>query len=148
MTDSQNAQTWLNTHFPNCKALDENWTFERYDYPEIVRHWIRNNWIKVSDDNGGTYHEPIYHREKFPHLYEKKTENPEEKQDADAQLEKEREFGENFKQGPFYRQMDEHNKGAVDVMASEGMEAAVKHMFTDQESGRQLSYSEMRMRYG
>ena len=113
MTDSQNAQTWLTTHFPNCKALDENWTFERYDYPEIVRQWIRNNWIKVSDDNGGTYHEPCYHREKFPHLYEKKIENTEEKQDNDAQLEKEREFGKNFKKGPFYSQMDEDNKAAV-----------------------------------
>jgi len=148
MTDPQNAQIWLNTHFPKCKALDENWTFERYDYPEIVRQWIRNNWIKVSDDNGGTYHEPSYHRKKFPHLYEKKVENTEEKQDTDAQLEKEREFGKKYKEGPFYSQMDEDNKAAVDVMANEGMDAAVKHMFTDQESGRQLSYAEMRMRYG
>ena len=44
--------------------------------------------------------------------------------------------------------MDEPNKKAIDVMATEGMEAAVKHMFTDEQSGRQLSYSEMRSRFG
>ena len=44
--------------------------------------------------------------------------------------------------------MDELNKKALDVMATGGMDAAVKHMFTDQETGRQLSYGEMRMRYG
>ena len=44
--------------------------------------------------------------------------------------------------------MDDVNKKGLDVMATEGMEAAVKHMFTDQETGRTLSYGEMRMRYG
>ena len=44
--------------------------------------------------------------------------------------------------------MDETNKKALDVMKNKGIDAAIKHMFTDQESGRQLSYSEMRMRYG
>ena len=68
-----NPQQWLQNRFPNCRALDENWTFERYDYPENVRQWIRENWIKVSEDSGGTYHEPYYHREKFPHLYTKET---------------------------------------------------------------------------
>ena len=42
--------------------------------------------------------------------------------------------------------MDEDNKKALNVMKTKGMDAAVKHMFTA--SGRQLSYAEMRMRYG
>jgi len=46
------------------------------------------------------------------------------------------------------KNMDEDNKKALNVMKTEGVDAAVKHMFTDQETGRQLSYSEMRMRYG
>jgi len=46
------------------------------------------------------------------------------------------------------KNMDKDNKKALNVMKTEGMDAAVKHMFTDQETGRQLSYSEMRMRYG
>jgi hypothetical protein len=33
-------------------------------------------------------------------------------------------------------------------MEKEGMDAAVKYMFTDQETGGQLSYGAMRMRYG
>ena len=44
--------------------------------------------------------------------------------------------------------MDETNKKALDVMKNKGMDEAIKHMFTDQVSGRQLSYGEMRMRYG
>ena len=40
------------------------------------------------------------------------------------------------------------NKDAINIMASQGAEAAIKHMFTDQDTGRQLSYGEMRMRYG
>jgi hypothetical protein len=46
------------------------------------------------------------------------------------------------------KNMNEDNKKALNVMKTEGMEAAVKHMFTDQETGRSLSYSEMRSRYG
>tara|TARA_B110000908_G_C9920868_1_gene299617 strand:+ start:282 stop:521 length:240 start_codon:yes stop_codon:yes gene_type:complete len=48
----------------------------------------------------------------------------------------------------FGKNMDEDNKKALNVMKTEGADAAVKHMFTDQETGQQLSYSEMRMRYG
>ena len=51
-------------------------------------------------------------------------------------------------QKTYYPVMDELNKKAMDVMTIQGMDAAVKHMFTDQESGRQLSYAEMRSRYG
>jgi len=59
------AQQWLESNFPNCKELDENGTFERYDYPENVRQWIRDNWIKVNDENGGIWEEPEYHRKKL-----------------------------------------------------------------------------------
>jgi len=48
----------------------------------------------------------------------------------------------------FYDHMDDTNKKAMDVLQSKGINAAVEHMFTDQESGRQLSYAEMRDRYG
>ena len=44
--------------------------------------------------------------------------------------------------------MDERNKKAYKVLATKGEAAAVKHMFTDDKTGRQLSYSEMRSRYG
>jgi hypothetical protein len=48
----------------------------------------------------------------------------------------------------FYDQMDDTNKKAMDVWQTKGLDAAIKHMFTDQESGRTLSYGEMRARYG
>ena len=44
--------------------------------------------------------------------------------------------------------MDDANKKAMNVFASKGIDAAITHMFTDQETGRQLSYGEMRARYG
>ena len=136
---TQTPQQWLLSRFPNCKALDENWTFERYDYPENVRQWIRNNWIKVSDDNGGTYYEVNYHRKKFPHLYEKEVENLEEKQDKeDIPKDDTKGFAENYKKSEFYNGMDDANKNAMDVWENKGAEAAVKNMFTDQKSGRTL----------
>jgi len=57
-------------------------------------------------------------------------------------------FAKKYKNTPMGKNMNEHNKKALDVMATEGMEAAIKHMFTDEQSGRQLSYSEMRSRFG
>ena len=47
-----------------------------------------------------------------------------------------------------YKDMDEANKNAADVLASQGSDAAVDHMFTDQKTGRKLSYAEMRGMYG
>ena len=44
--------------------------------------------------------------------------------------------------------MDDANKAALKVLQSGDEKAFIKHVFTDQESGRALSYSEMRMRYG
>ena len=43
--------------------------------------------------------------------------------------------------------MDADNAKALDIMTKEGPEAAVKHMFNPT-GERQLSYAEMRMRFG
>ena len=118
----ENGAEWLYTNWPNMKRMDMNWTAERYDYPAYVRQYIEQNWIKESDRNGGTYIKP--------------------------QLEEEKTFGTSIQNSSLYQGMDEANKGATDVMANEGMKAAVKHMFTDQETGRPLSYAEMRSRFG
>jgi len=118
----ENGAQWLYTKWPNMKKMDMNWTAERYDYPQYVRQYIEENWIKVSDENGGTYQKPV--------------------------IEEEKTFATGIQNSTFYQGMDNTNKLATDVMANEGMEAAVKHMFTDQDTGRQLSYSEMRSRFG
>jgi hypothetical protein len=47
-----------------------------------------------------------------------------------------------------YEAMDENNKKALIVMSTQDADAAIKHIFTEQATGRQLSYSEMRSRYG
>ena len=49
---------------------------------------------------------------------------------------------------PFIKKMNNNNKKAADMWEKEGQSAAIKHMFTDQETGRTLSYAEMRLRYG
>jgi hypothetical protein len=44
--------------------------------------------------------------------------------------------------------MDPLNQQALTILLSRGTTAAVKHMFTHETDGRQLTYSEMRERYG
>ena len=44
--------------------------------------------------------------------------------------------------------MDDNNKKAVKVLNTQGEKSFLKHIFTEQETGRTMSYSEMRMRYG
>ena len=44
--------------------------------------------------------------------------------------------------------MDSYNKAALNCWQKKGLDSAIKHMFTDQDTGRTLSYSEMRERYG
>ena len=63
-------------------------------------------------------------------------------------ISKEKEFASKIKKSYIYEHMDRNNKKALDVMTKEGSCAAINHMFTNQENGTQLSYSEMRMRYG
>ena len=43
--------------------------------------------------------------------------------------------------------MDEKNKKALNVLLTKGDKAFIEHVFTG-ENGRQLSYAEMRTRYG
>jgi len=155
------AKEWLQSKWPNMRGCDVDWTMKRYDYPDYVCEYIKNNWIKISDSGGGTYHEPEYHKERLVTKTEGKYdtgignskelteiirnmvqgENPEEDDDGKG-------IAKLYQQTGFAKAMDENNKKALDVMAKEGMDAAVKHMFTDQKSGRQLSYAEMRSRYG
>jgi molecular chaperone GrpE (heat shock protein) len=44
--------------------------------------------------------------------------------------------------------MDDANKEATHIMCTQGVETGIKHMFTDQDTGRELTYSEMRSRFG
>jgi hypothetical protein len=124
------SNEWLLEYWPKVRFVDKNGTMERYDYPQEVRDWIETNWIKINDDNGGTWSEPKYHMEK------------KKKQECGKK------FAEDYKKTGLHNGMDELNKKALDVMATEGMDSAIKHMFTDQETGNQLSYGAMRTRYG
>ena len=49
---------------------------------------------------------------------------------------------------PFMPGMDEANKKAAEVLQNQGTKSFIEHVFTDQDTGRKLSYAEMRMRYG
>jgi hypothetical protein len=129
-------QTYMQEKWPKCKVVDHDWTMERYDYPQNVRDWIKENWIKVNDDNGGTWNEPEYYKKR---MQDQQPTNPQDNGQS---------FAKKYKETPFYNEMDDANKKGLDVMATEGMDAAIKHMFTEQETGRQLSYGEMRSRYG
>jgi len=166
MDSSQNNwQKWLQENWPNVRALDNDWTMERYDYPQYVRDGIMENWTKVNDDNGGTWYEPVYLETKYGTIeaaikaisgittktvddttktvdFENFVNNVENKDDDGKS------FATAYKDAGFDAGMDDANKKGIDIMEKDGMKAAVKYMFTDQDSGRQLSYGEMRMRYG
>jgi hypothetical protein len=60
----------------------------------------------------------------------------------------EKSFAKKIQQSEIYNAMDDKNQKALNVFAEKGADAAIAHMFTDQSTGRQLSYSEMRSRYG
>ena len=151
-------QLWLATNFENLETLDCNWTMERYDFPQNVRSWIEENWIKVSDVCGGTYTKPdnILVNKKESATEGTVTEGTvvegtvvEEGVAEEAVETKQtaKSIAQMYKKNN-YLVMDDLNKKAMNVMTTQGMDAAVKHMFTDQDTGRQLSYGEMRMRYG
>ena len=180
MNSDTNKQTdndwkeWLQNNWPKLRALDHNWTMERYDFPQYVRNGISANWIKVNNENGGTWEEPEYNRSKLQSVdnavdYSDTVDDSDTVDNAvdysdtvdtavnDA-LQKiintavkddnGRSFAKVWKDIGFSEGMDDANKKGLDIMESEGMDAAVKYMFTDQKSGQQLSYSGMRMRYG
>ena len=44
--------------------------------------------------------------------------------------------------------MDDANKAAADVFNTQGEGSFIKHIFTEQSTGRTMSYSEMRSMYG
>ena len=163
MTDDKSnnisGAAWLQQNWPNCKRLDHDWTMERYDYPQYVRQYIKDNWVKVSDDNGGTYEHPEYFAVKnpsnkfnsnkpfkvvtSPHLDVRKI-----FQDPDTGVPGEH-SDDRVKINPsIVENMDSANKRVAGIMENEGMKAAIDAMFTDSETGRKLSYAEMRMRYG
>lgn len=47
-----------------------------------------------------------------------------------------------------YNKMDDNNKKATDIMASQGMEKAVEHMFIHPKTGEPMDYATMRSFYG
>lgn len=62
--------------------------------------------------------------------------------------EQEKAFAKKIQKSEIYNAMDDKNRKALNVFAEKGADAAIAHMFTDQSTGRQLSYAEMRSRYG
>jgi len=44
--------------------------------------------------------------------------------------------------------MDDNNKKATDIMASQGMDKAIEHMFLHPETGEPMDYATMRSFYG
>ena len=49
---------------------------------------------------------------------------------------------------PLIRGMDSANALAAKILFTRSKKEFVDHVFTDQDTGRKLSYAEMRMRYG
>ena len=164
---------WLKAHWPSVRALDNDWTMERYDYPPEVRVWVKNNWIKVSEHNGGTYQEPHYHRKRYPTCacdFCNKKEDKEisqltqqntnfepitlrksnryavdiTKQEPYNEIDDSKDFAKEYQKTAFAKGMDDANAKALDIMAKEGADNAAKHMM--KMAGG--DYARMRSMYG
>ena len=59
-----------------------------------------------------------------------------------------RKIGKGIIPPSFINNMVANNKTAANIMNTKGMEAAVEHMFKHPETGKPMSYSEMRYYYG
>lgn len=148
MSNQTSPQVWLQNNWPNARAVDKNWTMKRYDYPNYVCEYIFENWIKVSEKNGGTFCEPNYYKQ-LPSNHKYKESQNQEKVKEDKE-DKESNFFQNFKDNNpnIYNQMDVNNKAALNVGAKHDSQAMFDYMFKDPKTGRQLSYAESRMFYG
>ena len=133
MTRDAQGKLWLEKKWPNMRVADVNWTMERGEFPSYVKDYICNSgdWIKVNHENGGTYCDKVHFEQSYKKNMIARGWTPPE-----------------TVQQEFNNGMDERNKAALKVLQTEGTDAAVKHMFTDDKTGGQLSYSEMRSRYG
>jgi len=176
-SQTNNWKTWLQENWPNVRGVDHDWTMEGYDYPQYVRDGIMENWTKINDNNGGLWYETSYleteygtienarkvienvkaknakaenARKVIENAKADKIENEFQKfiDNVDKKKDDGKAFATAYKVAGFDAGMDDANKKGIDIMEKDGMKAAVKYMFTDQDSGRQLSYGEMRMRYG
>jgi hypothetical protein len=58
------------------------------------------------------------------------------------------EIGKNIISPSFINNMDDNNKTAAHIMNTKGIDAAVEHMFKHPNTGKPMSYSEMRSFYG
>ena len=58
-TEEENGRIWLLNTWPIMTKCDHDWTMERYDFPPEARTYIKNNWTKVGNQNGGVYEKPL-----------------------------------------------------------------------------------------
>ena len=147
MTGEALGKAWLNKNWPVMRVADVNWTMERGDFPQHARGYIFKNWIKVNDEGGGTYCEPSYYETKYKNQMIARGKMPPAAEDERHQRRDEVDVHGVPASQPS-NGMDKRNQTALHVLQTKGPAAAVKHMFTDDKTGRELSYSEMRSRYG
>lgn len=128
MTTQMDAKTWLSTNWPNMQIVDMTVAGPKgYNYPDYVIDYVKQKWKKISDVHGGVYKKPSPQEEKEMHTQK---------------------FAQCFQKTEAYQKMDDNNKEAMDVLANEGDKAFLKKIFTDKNTGRSLTYGEMRSLYG
>lgn len=123
--NTEQAILWIEANLDQTVIIDKK-TLECSKIPDYVRSYIKEKW-EYSDTDGGSFLNVEYIRPsvlKRPVL---------------------RRCTNSIKE---LNSMDHYNKAAYHIMNKKGIDTAVKHMFTDQETGKKLSYSEMRDRYG
>ena len=67
ISEYSDGKSWLKANWPKMRVADVNWTMEHGNFPSNTREYIFNSgdWIKVNDENGGTYCEKIYYEQTY-----------------------------------------------------------------------------------
>ena len=116
------AVNWLQCFWQQVRVANKEMLMEKQNFPVHVQKYIETHWVRVNDAYGGIYEEPEYHK------------------------------NNQILQSKFMHNqtnvMDENNKKAMEIMNTQSMEKAVEYMFTHPQTGKPMSYGEMRYFYG
>ena len=55
------VRKWLEDNLPACRCIDMMVANHKYGMPEKTKQFFDSEWIKLSDQHGGTYAESAYY---------------------------------------------------------------------------------------
>ena len=134
-----------NPNFQKLFWMHKNHVLDEFKQDILDTQHYDNNYttlreqIGMNNSNDGDYYEVVVEGRKW--LMQKVNDiNPDLKEGTD--------FAKICEYFGCTDRMDTNNQNVIEVARTQGMSAAIQHMFTEPTTGRNLTYSEMRYLYG